>query len=171
MLKKKSFFERLTGGMRMTDDEEVSEPIATATRPSISSINKVQTPVVKGMEADQEVSTPQEEEEGQLTVDVYETANEIVVQTMVAGVEPQNLSVTITHEMIIIRGKREAPRGIDDDKYITRELYWGAFSRTIEFPQEIEPDEAEAVEKHGLLVVKLPKINKQKQTVLKVKSF
>lgn len=168
MLKKKSFFERLTGGMRMYDEEEVATETDSKQSSTISSINK-KSPVIKGMEADEEIS--QEEEEGQLTVDVYQTTNEIIVQTMVAGVDPLNLSVTITHEMITIRGKREAPRGIDDDKYITRELYWGSFSRTIEFPQEIEPDEAEAIEKNGLLTIKLPKINKQKQTILKVKSF
>lgn len=169
MLKKKSFFERLTGGMRMADDEEVIES-DNPKRGSVVSNLYTKSPNIKGMDADEE-SASVEDEEGQLTVDVYQTANEIVVQTMVAGVEPQHLSVTITHELIIIRGKREAPRGIDDDKYITRELYWGSFSRTIEFPQEIEPDEAEAVEKNGLLTIKLPIINKQKQTVLKVKSF
>lgn len=169
MLKKKSFFERLTGGMRMDDEEEVDESVTTKRGSTIANLH-TKNPIIKGMDADEE-STEMEDEEGQLTVDVYQTANEIVVQTMVAGVEPQHLSVTITHEMITIRGKREAPRGIDEDKYITRELYWGSFSRTIEFPQEIEPDEAEAVEKNGLLTIKLPIINKQKQTVLKVKSF
>lgn len=152
------------------DDEEESVESEIPKRGSMVSNIHTKNPIIKGMDADEE-STEVEDEEGQLTVDVYQTANEIVVQTMVAGVEPQHLSVTITHEMITIRGKREAPRGIDEDKYITRELYWGSFSRTIEFPQEIEPDEAEAVEKNGLLTIKLPIINKQKQTVLKVKSF
>ncbi len=169
MLKKKSFFERLTGGMRMADEEEEVVTEADTKRPPVMPSMNIKAPVIKGIEAEQEVV--EEEEDAQLTVDVYQTPNDIMVQTMVAGVEPQNLSVTITHEMVMIRGKREAPRGIDDDKYINRELYWGAFSRTIQFPQEIEPDEAEAIEKNGLLTIRLPKINKQKQTILKIKSF
>jgi HSP20 family protein len=72
--------------------------------------------------------------------------------------------------MITIKGKREVARGIHEDNYFIRELYWGSFSRTISLPQEVEAEEAEAVEKHGLLTIKIPKINRDKQTILKVKS-
>jgi HSP20 family protein len=111
-----------------------------------------------------------EAEEGQLTVDVYQNNNDIIVETMVAGVRPEDLHITITRDMITIRGKREQSRVINDEDFFTRELYWGAFSRTISLPAEVEAENAEAIEKHGLLVVKLPKINKDKQTNLKVKS-
>jgi HSP20 family protein len=58
---------------------------------------------------------------------------------------------------------------IQDEDYFHRELYWGSFSRTIMLPAEIEVEEAEAVEKHGLLILRLPKIDKNKQTRLKVR--
>ena len=111
-----------------------------------------------------------EEEEGQLTVDVYQTPAEIIVQTMVAGVRPEDLQITISRDMITIKGKREENRTITDDNYFLQELYWGSFSRTILLPEEIDPEEAEAIEKHGLLVIKLPKIDKEKKTSLKIKS-
>lgn len=112
----------------------------------------------------------EESEEGQLAVDVYQTPKEIIVQAMVAGVLPENLQVNITRDMITIKGKREESRTISEDNYFAQELYWGSFSRTILLPHEIEPEEAEAVEKNGLLVVKLPKIDKEKKATVKVKS-
>ena len=49
-------------------------------------------------------------------------------------------------------------------------MYWGSFSRTIALPAEIDVDEAEAIEKHGLLILKLPKLDKRKKSKLKVKT-
>ncbi len=147
---KKSFFERLTGAVRVeeTDAGEASEA---------------------GEEKGDWMET--ETEEGQLSVDVHQTPEEIVIKTMVAGVRPEDLDVNITRDMVTIKGKREGERGISEENYFSRELYWGAFSRTILLPQEVEPEECEAIEKHGLLIIKLPKINKGKQTKLKVKTI
>lgn len=117
-----------------------------------------------------EKSEWEQEEEGQLTVDVYQTPTEIIVQTMTAGVRPEDLHITIARDMITIKGKREENRTISEDNYFLQELYWGSFSRTILLPEEIDPEEAEAIEKHGLLIIKLPKIDKEKKTSLKVKS-
>ncbi|MDD4989189.1 MAG: Hsp20/alpha crystallin family protein, partial [Candidatus Pacebacteria bacterium] len=108
---------------------------------------------------------------GQLAVDVHQTPEEIVIKTMVAGVRPEDLDINITRDMVTIKGKREGERGISDENYFSKELYWGSFSRTILLPQEVEPEESEAIEKHGLLIIKLPKINKGKQTKLKVKTI
>src|SRR5258708_3526221 len=113
----------------------------------------------------------EENEEAELTVDVYQTPTEIVVQTMVAGVRPEDLDINISRDMVTIRGKREESRSIDETNYFVKELYWGKFSRTISLPQEIEPEEAEATEKHGLLTVKLRKVDKEKKNTIKVKSI
>ena len=66
--------------------------------------------------------------------------------------------------MLTIRGERAESRVINDDDYFTKELYWGRFSRTISLPAEVEPEEVEAVEKHGLLTIKLQKVDKEKRT-------
>lgn len=155
-MKKRSFFERFTGGIRLDDDEEVLEEEA----PSMLS----ERPAREGW-------LEEEAEEGQLSVDVYQTPNDIVVQAMVAGVRPDDLSVNITRDMVTIKGKREENRAIQEDNYFVRELYWGSFSRSILLPEEIDPESAEAIEKHGLIVIKLPKINKDKKTTLKIKSL
>ncbi len=120
-----------------------------------------------------EIPTEREEwveEEGQLSVDVYQTPKDIIVKAMVAGVDPEHLQVNITRDMITIKGKREGNRTISEENYFAQELYWGSFSRTILLPHEIEPEEAEATECNGLLTVKLPKIDKDKKATVKVKS-
>lgn len=111
----------------------------------------------------------EESEDGELTVDVYQTPNEIVIKTMVAGVRPEDLDITITRDMVTIKGKRETEKTVSDDDYFHQELFWGSFSRTIMLPAEIEVEESEAIEKHGLLIIRLPKIDRHKQARLKVK--
>jgi HSP20 family protein len=110
------------------------------------------------------------EEEGELSVDVYQTSDEIVIKTMVAGVRPDDLDVNITRDMVTIRGKRDEDEDSHNHDYFHKELYWGSFSRTIMLPEEIEVEEAQAVERHGLLIITLPKIDKSKQNKLRVKS-
>src|SRR3989338_7170773 len=112
----------------------------------------------------------EENEEAELAVDVYQTPTEIILQTMVAGVKPEDLELSIARDMITIHGKREENRNIDEENYFTKELYWGKFSRTISLPQEVEPEEVEATEKHGLLTIKLQKVDKDKTNNIKVRS-
>ena len=69
-----------------------------------------------------------------------------------------------------LQGTREDEREVEDNNYFQRELYWGGFSRTILLPEEVDVDMADASEKHGILIIRLPKINKAKQTKLKVRT-
>jgi len=87
----------------------------------------------------------------------------------VAGVKADDLDISISRDMVAIRGNREASHDVSDDDYFHRELYWGSFARTIQLPEEIDVDEADAIDKHGLLILKLPKLDKRKQSKLKVK--
>jgi HSP20 family protein len=149
MQQKRSFFERLTGAVKLEEAPEETVP-AKAQKPSI-------------------FDESEEEEEGQLTVDVYQTPSEIIIKTMVAGVKPEDLDVGITRDSVTIRGRREEDRTIADEDFYHRELYWGAFSRTVMLPEEIDVDEAEAVEKYGMLILHLPKLDKNRATKLKVR--
>ncbi len=110
-------------------------------------------------------------EVGQLTVDMYETDNELVIQSMIAGVTPEHLNITVNRDSVIIKGKRIEPHGIGDDQYLVRELYWGEFERVIDLPFEVNTEGAEAVEKYGLLIIRLPRIDSQKTQKLHVKSI
>ena len=113
----------------------------------------------------------EENDEAELSVDVYQTPTDIIIQTMVAGVKPEDLELSIARDMITIRGQREESRTIDEDNYFTKELYWGRFSRTISLQAEVEPEEVEATEKHGLLTIKLQKVDKEKKNSVRVRSI
>lgn len=147
----RSFFEKLTGSVRMDDmEDEVEMEGRTPSRLH-------------------ETHVSDDSEEGELTVDVYQTPTEIVIKSMVAGVKPEDLDISITRDMVVIKGKRETEKFVKEDDYYHQELYWGSFSRSIMLPSEVEVEEADAIEKHGLLIIRLPKIDKNKQTRLRVK--
>jgi HSP20 family protein len=150
MQKKRSFFEKLTGAVRLEEDmdEILDESEEYDDKPNIFE---------------------ETEEVGELTVDVFQTPSEIVIKTMVAGVKPDDLDVSITRDSVTIHGHREEDRTLSGEDYFHKELYWGTFSRTIILPEEIDVDGAEASEKYGMLTLRLPKLDKNRQTKLKVK--
>ena len=149
--RKKSFFEKLTGSVHM--DEEESE-----------------LPAERAMSIDGEWSDEQDEPEGELAVDVFQTPDAIVIKAVTAGVKQPELDVDITRESVTIRGSRKEGQVIQDEDYFFQELYWGTFSRTIVLPEEVDIEESEAFEEHGLLTIVLPKVDKNRQTKLKVKT-
>jgi HSP20 family protein len=117
-----------------------------------------------------EISSTEEEplEDAQLAVDVYETNTEIVVRTMTAGVKKEDLHLSITRESLTIKGNRTNEPRAYQHTYHSQELYWGTFSRIIELPDEIDIEQATAIEHHGLVTIKLPKFDKKKQATLKI---
>jgi HSP20 family molecular chaperone IbpA len=159
---KPSFFSRLTGSAEEYDD--------------YSDDQEIKHPVFQGSGGERRAHIDVDDENqtgipgGELAVDVYQTPDAIVVKALVAGVQPTSIDISLTREMLTISGSREDEREVDEENYFQQELYWGSFSRTILLPEEIDVDLAEATEKHGILVLRLPKINKKKQTKLRVRS-
>ena len=86
-----------------------------------------------------------------------------------AGVNPEDLDISITSDSVSVRGKREKMEKVEEKDYLFQECYWGRFSRSIMLPQEVDPDRAQASLKNGVLKIILPKLNKQKTKKLKVK--
>lgn len=112
---------------------------------------------------------PAPEEEGELTVDIYDKGDAIVIQSTVAGVKPEDLDVSITNDSVTIRGRREQHEEVTEDRYYYKELFWGTFSRSVILPEEIDDDAAEASLKYGLLTLRLPKKRRGVVQKLKVK--
>ncbi|MDP3762888.1 MAG: Hsp20/alpha crystallin family protein [bacterium] len=146
----RSFFEKLTGSVKLNDD------LPQETGPELA----------KAKKGDWLESS----EEGELTVDMMQTPDDIILQTMVAGVKSDDLDVTITRDMVTLKGKRQSSQEVSEKDYFYRELYWGSFSRSILLPQEVDSDRSQATLKNGLLTIKLPKLDKAKTQKLKVKS-
>jgi len=164
-MKKPSFLERLTGASPAIDYDRVlnDEDSYSDTRVASDEYEEKDTWEDEHLEE----QTPQE---GELPVDMYQTHEAIVIRALVAGVSPTDMEISITRDMVTIRGMREEIQESADDNYYHRELFWGGFTRTLLLPEEVIIDEAEASEKHGLLEIRLPKLDKNRSTQLRVKT-
>ena len=177
-----SFFEKIAG---ITNEEEAETPQKVDKKPkkkekntNNQSLNMPRTKKIKDdaneineIETFAEENEPVKEkswleeaetEEGQLTIDVYQTDQDIVIKSTIAGVKPEDIDISINNDMVTIRGKRTKDEQINAENYYYQELYWGMFSRSIILPVEVDPDRAKAAIKNGILTVKLPKSEKTK---------
>lgn len=106
--------------------------------------------------------------DGQLSIDVYQTEKEIVVKSTIAGVSVEDLDISLHNDMLTIKGMRRKDWSVDPDDYFYQECYWGGFSRSIILPVEVLADEISATLKNGILTVVLPKAEKSKLKIVKV---
>lgn len=165
---KRSFFERLSGSQTGANDFDSFDdemPVATTPARKDSSARASTAATRTAILADEPSGS-----EGQLPVDVHQTANEIVIRAFVAGVRPDELNISISRDMVEIEGSRMEREQVAGQDYFTRELFWGSFSRTILLPQEVDVESSSAAAKDGLLTIILPKLDKAKQTKLRVKA-
>ena len=109
------------------------------------------------------------EQEGQLVVDVYETENEVVIQSAIAGVEPEDLDISIEKDMVSIRGERKETMEKNKKNYFYKECYWGRFSKEIILPAEVDNSRADAKMKNGIITIRLPKIERERKRKIFVK--
>jgi HSP20 family molecular chaperone IbpA len=163
------FFENLSAGGETPEVNVENEGYDV----ELARANAVASPRPKMIRTREEASASKNnwddgEPEGQLTVDVYQTANDIVVESAIAGVDPQDIDVNVTTDSISIRGSRKREKTVKDEDYLYQECYWGKFGRSIILPQEVDPEEAEVKFKNGILTVVLPKANKKKTRKLKI---
>jgi HSP20 family molecular chaperone IbpA len=173
-IKKRSFFERLSGGSGEDYDTFEDEHLPQPARQPLS-VQNIQNPGAMGVVPQPSVQTAylhadEEPSEGQLPVDVYQTPSEIVIRTFIAGVRPDEMNVSISRDVVTIEGAREERASVAESDYFHHELFWGSFSRTILLPQEIDVENSSAGAKDGLLTIILPKLDKAKQTKLRIKA-
>ncbi len=172
MNKKPSFFERLSGSppSRNSFDDSFDEELPITTQPIRErSRQRLSESAARPMPLDDDLAS-NKGDEGQLPVDVHQTAGDIIIRSFVAGVRPDELSISISRDMVEIEGSRMEREQIPNADYFTRELFWGSFSRTIMLPQEVDVEASSASAKDGLLTIILPKLDKARQTKLRVKA-
>ncbi|MBU1290160.1 Hsp20/alpha crystallin family protein [Patescibacteria group bacterium] len=183
MPKKSSFFEKLTGASwsedKLSAEENMEKEEKTEARPK-----KIKTKMRKKEKISTAVNVPKKEviadkkdagdwmaeSEGQLTIDVYQTPNEIVIMSTIAGVKPENIDITMANDMITIKGNREKSEDVKEEDYYYQECYWGPFSRSVILPIDVEVDHAQASMKNGILTIRLPKIEKIKTKKISIKA-
>jgi HSP20 family molecular chaperone IbpA len=188
-IKKRSFFERLSGGVPAGDEYDSFDedylpqtpgrrvlPPQMGQQQSVNPHITGMTPAPTQQMAQAQPSSPshalfdEEPMEGQLPVDVYQTASEIVIRTFIAGVRPDEMNVSISRDMVTIEGSREERASVPETDYFHHELFWGSFTRTILLPQEVDVENSSAGAKDGLLTIILPKLDKARQTKLRIKT-
>ncbi len=158
---KPSFFDRLSGNtVAGSDLDSFDEEL-----PIAPSHKDLKTRVSRPAPLDDDAPA----NEGQLPVDVHQTGSDLIIRAFVAGVRPDELNISISRDMVEISGSRAEREQVAAPDYFTRELFWGSFSRTIMLPQEIDVEASSASAKDGLVTIILPKLDKAKQTKLRVK--
>ena len=110
------------------------------------------------------------EEEGQLTVDVFQDKDNIYIKSTIAGVKPEDLDITLGSDSITIHGERRRDETVADEDYFYQECYWGAFSRTLPLPVEVDVDKAAAELKDGILTLTLPKASRSRTKKVRIRS-
>ena len=178
-----SFFEKLkrdigiTEGEKETIKEKEEVPKVKAEKkkrkltppPVKASVDKKATESKKEEPEKIPVSLPKKESagwlkaEGQLAVDVYQTNSEFCVQAPIAGVELEDLEVSVENEMLLIKGERKEPVGDKEKNYFYQECYWGPFSRQVILPDDVDVSRIRASLNGGILLVKIPRVKRVKR--------
>jgi HSP20 family protein len=164
---KRSFFERLTGSKKIEENNKEGRIMNITSEDEEAEIT---------MPAENALDMPAEESfaetnEGQLTIDVYQTENDVVIKSTIAGVKPEDLDVSINNDMVTIKGERASEEEVSEENYYYQECYWGGFSRSVVLPVDVLSDKAEASLKNGILTIRLPKAASNKAKKIQVRGF
>jgi HSP20 family protein len=191
---KKSFFERLTGAQQMPQGMTQPGSFQSSNNGSLPVYNEDRETEITMYETSTPISTPvyepaapswstpsapmfadnaiaEDDAEGQLTIDVYQTENEIVIKSTIAGVKPEDLDVSINNDMVTIKGERSNEEQVEHGNYYYQECYWGSFSRSVLLPVDVIPEKADASLKNGILTIRLPKADTTKTKKIQVRGF
>lgn len=123
--------------------------------------------VKEKMSKDPEAGWSVEHDEGQLSVDVGQTDDKLVIIATIAGARPEDVSVNIHNDLLTIRGHRQKEIDLQENDYFYKECYWGTFSRTIVLPVDVLTDEAQATFKNGVLTIIVPKESTKRKVPIK----
>lgn len=170
MSKKPSFFEKLSGTAGAHQSLDAFDEEATHNGMTLDKRVRQEPTVRPAPLEEEDFGKGAKVSDGQLPVDVHQTQSEIVIRAFVAGVRPDDLNISISRDMVEIDGSRMEREQVATQDYFTRELFWGTFSRTIMLPQEVDVEASSANAKDGLLTIILPKLDKARQTKLRVKA-
>lgn len=116
------------------------------------------TPTDTAAPADDNSWEEEEDFPGQLAVDVYETDEKLVVKARTAGVNKEDLDVSISDGILTISGTLSSGDDSDATNWHIQECYWGEFSRTVALPVAVREEEVDAVLKDGVLTITFVKV-------------
>jgi HSP20 family protein len=107
-------------------------------------------------------------QEGQLSVDILQREDQMIVVCPIAGVEKSDIKVAIQDDVLTIRGERKPIEGLNQKEALVRELFWGTFSRSIVLPDHIDRKNIQARVHEHLLIVTIPKTEDFKSRIIHI---
>ncbi len=155
MAKDKNLINKLMGTQALAEEDSDMQ--------ETNEIEETETPAAAGSQEDW-----LSEYEGQLTIDMYQTKDNVIIKSTIAGVRPEDIDVTIANDMVTIRGERKRDFEASSEDYFYQECYWGSFSRSVVLPVDVDIENVGADLKDGILTVILPKAAKAKARKIRV---
>ncbi|MEK7672639.1 MAG: Hsp20/alpha crystallin family protein [Patescibacteria group bacterium] len=113
---------------------------------------------------------PIKKEVGQLAVDIYHTDKEIVILAPIAGITKDDINISVTDDVLVLKGNRQSLETIPEENYYTRECFWGNFSRAIVLPEEADIKNVSASFENNILEVRIPKLELEHTKIIKIKN-
>jgi HSP20 family protein len=180
--KDKSFFGKIMGG-NVTDGEDGDdilvpqqdmaeemdvEELVEEEEVYVAESGAGQQPEAAGDKKDEEWMA---DYEGALNIDMYQTKDNVIIKSTIAGVRPEDIDITVANDMVTIKGSRSKEENVAQDDYFYQECYWGSFARSVIVPVDIDSEHIEADLKDGILTVIVPKAAKAKTKKVKVKGL
>lgn len=167
-----SFLEKLKRGMGIEPEKSDFEIEKVEEGPAKT--RKKSLPKAKRENEDSREDSVKDKEKwlepkGELAIDLYETETEFILEAPIAGVKREDLEILVENDVMRIKGKRDKPQAQVPSKYLVQECFWGEFSREIIFPQEVDGSRTEALLENGVLVLRIPKIERQKKVKVEIK--
>ncbi len=113
---------------------------------------------------------PLKQEIGQLSVDIYKTANELVILAPIAGINKDDIKLSITNDVLVIQGERPLREAVAEENYYTQECFWGNFSRAIVLPEEADSKNVSASFDNNVLEIRIPKGETKQTKIIKIEA-
>ena len=104
-----------------------------------------------------------------MAMDLYQTDNEVVVKASIPGINPEDLNISITNQVLTIRGEVKEEKEVEKATYHIRERRYGSFSRSVQLPAPVISDRAKAEYENGVLTLVLPKAEEVRPKTISVK--
>ncbi len=101
-------------------------------------------------------------------IDMYEEDNNVIVETQLAGIDPDKVDISVDNDVLSIQGESEKKSEVEDKDYYRKEIRRGGFYRSIPLPASVDGDQASAVAENGVLRISVPKREQTKSRKIKI---
>lgn len=103
-------------------------------------------------------------------IDMYEDKDNIIVETQLGGINPDNVDISIENNILCLKGESEKKSEVDDKNYYRKEIRRGSFYRSISLPTKVDGESAKAINEDGILRITIPKAPEVKPKTIKIES-